>query len=74
MIHHSMWTPQALTRYVNDFYEFKYVILVAILDCGHVEALLPRYRWKLYMIYILAPINCDTKSFSAICADKHMSL
>ena len=25
-----MWTPQASTRYANDFYEFKYVILVAI--------------------------------------------
>ena len=40
--------------------EFKYVILVAILDFGLVQALLPRYRWKLYMSYILAPINCNT--------------
>ena len=31
-----MWTTQESTRnrYVNDFYEFKYVILVAILDFG----------------------------------------
>ena len=33
-IHHSMWTHQASTRYANDFYEFKLVILVAILDFG----------------------------------------
>ena len=69
-----MRTPQASTRYANDFYEFKYVILVAILDFGLAQALLPTHRWKLYMSYILAPINCDTKSFSAICADIHMSL
>ena len=43
-----MWTPQASTRYANDFYEFKYVILVAIFDFGLVEALLPRYRRNLY--------------------------
>ena len=48
-IHHYMWTPKASTRYANDFYEYKYVILVAILDFGIVEALLPRHRWKLYM-------------------------
>ena len=69
-----MWTPQASKRFVIDFYEFRYGILVAILNFGLVEALLRRYRWKLYMSYILAPINCDTKLFSTICADIHMSL
>ena len=38
-----MWTPQASTRYANDFYEFKLVILVAILDFGLAQALLPRH-------------------------------
>ena len=33
-MHHSMWTTQASTRYANDFYEFEFVILVAILDFG----------------------------------------
>ena len=43
-----------------SLYTYKYTLA---------QALLPRYRWKSYMSYILAPINCDTKSFSAICAD-----
>ena len=38
-----MWTPQASTRYANDFHEFKLVILVAILDFGLAQALLPRH-------------------------------
>ena len=57
---------------VNYLYEFNYEILVAILDFGLLEALL--LKPDIDRSYILDPINCDTKSFSAIYDDHRMSL